>query len=57
MGGTHGGHSAPNSGHISIFTRRVWFIYIVIRAMWATMLGGVMGESGGVLLVICRAYF
>jgi len=34
-----GGHSASNYGAITIFTGRVWFIYIVMRANRATMLG------------------
>ena len=45
-----GGHSAPNFGHIFIFTGRVPFIYIVIRAMWSTVLGGECGVIWGVLV-------
>jgi hypothetical protein len=49
-----GGHSAPNSRHISIFTGRVPFIYIVIRAMWSTMLGAFfVGVVGVCLGCIC----
>ncbi len=53
-GGTHGGHSALNFGHISIFTDGISCLYIVMRAIRATMLGAFRELLGVVYLLSNR---